>query len=60
LGQLFDHNCDAKNTFITGLSLFAVVQFGNSIYSIGGYIVAFFVFFMAIWEEYFLATLFQN
>jgi ethanolaminephosphotransferase len=57
LGQLFDHNCDAKNTFLVGINLFAAVQFGNGIYSIIGYIVAFYVFFMAIWEEYWVESL---
>jgi ethanolaminephosphotransferase len=51
LGLLFDHGCDAMNTFVSGLTLFTVIQFGNGIYSLVGYTIAFSVFFMATWEE---------
>ena len=52
LGLLFDHGCDAMNTWITGITTFTVMQFGNSEYSIIGYIFAMLPFFAATWEEY--------
>jgi len=57
LGLLFDHGCDAINTFISGLSLFAVLQLGNNMWSIWGFIVTFVTFFMATWEEYYIEAL---
>jgi len=57
LGLLFDHGCDAINTFISGLSLFTVIQLGNSFWSVWGFIVAFVTFFMATWEEYYTGSL---
>jgi len=57
LGLLFDHGCDALNTFVSGLTLFTVIQLGNSFWSVWGFIVAFFTFFMATWEEYYIEAL---
>jgi ethanolaminephosphotransferase len=57
LGLLFDHGCDAINTFISGLTLFTVIQLGNSFWSVWGFIVAFVTFFMATWEEYYIEAL---
>jgi ethanolaminephosphotransferase len=57
LGLLFDHGCDAMNTFVSGLSLFTVIQLGNSTLALAGYIIAFSVFFMATWEEYYIESL---
>jgi len=57
LGLLFDHGCDAMNTFVSGLTLFTVLQFGNGINSIIGYIITFGAFFLATWEEYYTETL---
>jgi len=57
LGLLFDHGCDAINTFICGLSLFTVLQLGNTYWSVWGFIVAFVTFFMATWEEYYIEAL---
>jgi ethanolaminephosphotransferase len=57
LGLLFDHGCDAINTFICGLTLFTTIQLGNSFWSVWGFIVAFVIFFMATWEEYYIEAL---
>jgi len=57
LGLLFDHGCDAMNTFVTGLNIFAIVQLGNGIYSIMGYIIAFVIFYLFNWEEYYVDSL---
>jgi ethanolaminephosphotransferase len=57
LGLLFDHGCDAMNTFISGLSLFTVLQFGNSSGALIGYVITFGSFFLATWEEYYTESL---
>jgi ethanolaminephosphotransferase len=57
LGLLFDHGCDAMNTFISGLNLFTVLQLGNSFWSLWGFIICFATFFMATWEEYYVEAL---
>mmetsp|Transcript_17226 Transcript_17226/g.15113 ORF Transcript_17226/g.15113 Transcript_17226/m.15113 type:complete len:233 (-) Transcript_17226:578-1276(-) len=57
LGLLFDHGCDAMNTFVSGLCVFAALQLGNTMWALVGYLIAFGVFFMATWEEYFVGSL---
>jgi len=45
------------NTFISGLTLFTVLQFGNTFYSLIGFIITFGAFFLATWEEYYTESL---
>jgi ethanolaminephosphotransferase len=54
LGLLFDHGCDAMNTFISGLTLFTIVQIGNSGLSSLAYMMPMTAFFLATWEEYYV------
>jgi ethanolaminephosphotransferase len=57
LGLLFDHGCDAMNTFVTGLNIFAIAQLGNSMYSLIGYIIAFVIYYLFNWEQYYVESL---
>jgi ethanolaminephosphotransferase len=57
LGLLFDHGCDAMNTFISGLSVFTVVQFGNTALPLYAYMIGMTGFFLATWEEYYVGSL---
>lgn len=54
LGLLFDHGCDALNTFISGLSMFTVFQMGNTPMAVFAFMIAMVPFFMATWEEYYV------
>jgi len=58
LGLLFDHGCDAMTTWVTSMTLFTVLQFGNGWVSIFGYIIVMVPFFCATWEEYYLDGLY--
>jgi len=49
---LFDHGCDAVSTFIAAMTLFTVVQFGNTTNAMIAYLVVITPFYMATWEEY--------
>jgi len=49
---LFDHGCDAVNTFVAGATLLTVVQFGNSLSAMIAYLIVIVPFYMATWEEY--------
>jgi ethanolaminephosphotransferase len=51
LGLLFDHGCDAMNTFISGLTLFTIVQIGNTGLASLAYMMPMSAFFLATWEE---------
>ena len=51
LGLLFDHGCDALNTFISGLSMFTVFQMGNTPLAVVAYLIAMVPFYAATWEE---------
>jgi ethanolaminephosphotransferase len=53
LGLLFDHGCDAVNTFVAGATLLTVVQFGNSLNAMIAYLIVIVPFYMATWEEYY-------
>jgi len=57
LGLLFDHGCDAMNIFISGLSLFTIIQLGNGENTVFAYIIGSTTFFMATWEEYYVDAL---
>jgi len=57
LGLLFDHGCDAMNTFITGLSIFTVAQLGNSNYTIYATMIGMTTFYLATWEEFYVESL---
>jgi len=57
LGLLFDHGCDALNTFISGLSMFTVFQMGNTPLAVLAFMIAMVPFFMATWEEYYVEGL---
>jgi len=57
LGLLFDHGCDALNTFISGLSMFTVFQMGNTPQAVLAFMVAMVPFWMATWEEYYVEGL---
>lgn len=57
LGLLFDHGCDAMNTFIIGLMFFQMMQLGNSAISVDAYLITLFTFFAATWEEYYCEEL---
>jgi len=54
LGLLFDHGCDAMNTFISGLTLFTVVQLDINCSPALAYIMPMNAFFFATWEEYYV------
>jgi len=54
LGLLFDHGCDAMNTFVSGLTLFTIIQMGNTGLSSWAYMMPMTAFFMATWEEYYV------
>jgi len=51
LGLLFDHGCDAMNTFVSGLTLFTIVQLGHTGLATWGYMMPMTAFFLATWEE---------
>jgi len=51
LGLLFDHGCDALNTFVSGLSMFTVFQLGNTSLAVISYLIAMVPFYTATWEE---------
>jgi len=53
LGLLFDHGCDAVNTFVAGATLLTVVQFGNTLNAMIAYLIVIAPFYMATWEEYY-------
>jgi len=57
LGLLFDHGCDAMNTFISGMTVFRVVQFGNTASVALASVVSMTTFFCATWEEYYVDAL---
>lgn len=57
LGLLFDHGCDAMNTFISGMTLFRVVQFGNTPTAVFASMVGMTTFYLATWEEYYVNAL---
>jgi len=57
LGLLFDHGCDALNTFISGLSMFTVFQMGNTPLAVVAYLIAMVPFYAATWEEYYVEGL---
>jgi len=57
LGLLFDHGCDAMNTFITGLSVFTVTQLGNTNYTVYAAIIGMITFYIATWEEFYVESL---
>jgi len=57
LGLLFDHGCDAMNTFISGLSLFTVAQLGNTNITVYAAIIGMVTFFLATWEEFYIESL---
>jgi ethanolaminephosphotransferase len=51
LGLLFDHGCDAMNTFIIGIMFFQMMQLGNNAISVNAYLITLVTFFAATWEE---------
>lgn len=57
LGLLFDHGCDAMNTFVTAITFFTALNLGNGGWSIFGYFITFSSFFLATWEEYYCEEL---
>jgi ethanolaminephosphotransferase len=58
LGLLFDHGCDAMTTWVTGMTLFTVLQFGNGWVSMFSYIIVMVPFFCATWEEFYIDGLY--
>jgi len=57
LGLVFDHGCDAMNTFIASLSCFTVIQLGETMIGTGAYALAMLAFYFATWEEYYVGSL---
>jgi len=57
LGLLFDHGCDAMNTWVAALIFLTCVQMGNNMYSIFSYVLLMIPFYTATWEEYYVEGL---
>jgi ethanolaminephosphotransferase len=57
MGLLFDHQCDAIQTVISGVGLFTCMQFGNNVLTLEGWIIGLFPFYFATWEEYYLGSM---
>ena len=51
LGQLFDHGCDALNTWLMGVSMITVLRLEASLFSLAAFFFGTLMFFTSNWEE---------